>query len=40
VSTANHYWLDGIAGAALVLAALWLTRPGHGLLRTAPPIPL
>lgn len=28
VSTANHYWLDGIAGAALVLAALWLTRPG------------
>ena len=28
VSTANHYWLDGIAGSALVLAALWLTRPG------------
>ena len=28
VSTANHYWLDGIAGAALVLGALWLTRPG------------
>ncbi len=27
VSTANHYWLDGIAGAALVLAALWVTRP-------------
>ncbi|MEP9362720.1 phosphatase PAP2 family protein [Nocardioides sp. CN2-186] len=28
VSTANHYWLDGIAGSVLVLAALWLTRPG------------
>src|SRR6478609_11946567 len=28
VSTANHYWLDGIAGAALVVAALWLTRRG------------
>ncbi|GAA1780187.1 phosphatase PAP2 family protein [Nocardioides hankookensis] len=27
VSTANHYWLDGIAGAVLVLGALWLTRP-------------
>ncbi len=26
VSTANHYWLDGIAGSALVLGALWLTR--------------
>jgi len=26
VSTANHYWLDGIAGSALVLAALWVTR--------------
>jgi PAP2 superfamily len=26
VSTANHYWLDGLAGSALVLAALWLTR--------------
>ena len=34
VSTANHYWIDGIAGSALVLAALWLTRPGHGLFRT------
>ena len=37
VSTANHYWLDGIAGAALVLAALWVTRPGVGLFRTPPP---
>jgi hypothetical protein len=27
VSTANHYWLDGIAGSALVLGALLLTRP-------------
>ncbi|MDF1604647.1 phosphatase PAP2 family protein [Nocardioides sp. YIM 152315] len=27
VSTANHYWLDGLAGTALVLGALWLTRP-------------
>jgi hypothetical protein len=27
VSTANHYWLDGLAGAALVLTALWVTRP-------------
>jgi len=27
VSTANHYWLDGIAGSVLVLGALWLTRP-------------
>jgi hypothetical protein len=27
VSTANHYWLDGAAGAALVLGALWVTRP-------------
>ena len=26
VSTANHYWLDGIAGVILVLGALWLTR--------------
>jgi PAP2 superfamily len=26
VSTANHYWLDGLAGSALVLVALWLTR--------------
>jgi hypothetical protein len=26
VSTANHYWVDGIAGSALVLAALWVTR--------------
>ena len=26
VSTANHYWLDGLAGAALVLAALAATR--------------
>ncbi len=38
VSTANHYWLDGLAGSALVLAALWLThgiasaqgQPAHG----------
>lgn len=27
VSTANHYWLDGLAGSALVAGALWLTRP-------------
>ena len=27
VSTANHYWLDGAAGAVLVVGALWLTRP-------------
>jgi hypothetical protein len=26
VSTANHYWLDGVAGVALVLVALRLTR--------------
>ena len=26
VSTANHYWLDGLAGAALVLTALAVTR--------------
>ena len=25
VSTANHYWLDAIAGSALVLGALWAT---------------
>ncbi len=31
VSTANHYWLDGIAGSALVLAALALTWPRQGL---------
>src|SRR6478735_6038634 len=31
VSTANHYWLDGIAGSVLVVAALWLTRPGSRL---------
>lgn len=28
VSTGNHYWLDGIAGAAVVTAALVATRPG------------
>jgi hypothetical protein len=33
VSTANHYWLDGAAGAAVVLGALWLTR------RAAAPAP-
>jgi PAP2 superfamily len=27
VSTANHYWLDGVAGVVLVLGGLWLTRP-------------
>lgn len=27
VSTANHYWLDGLAGSLLVVGALWLTRP-------------
>ena len=26
VSTANHYWLDGLAGSVLVLGALWVTR--------------
>ena len=26
VSTANHYWLDGLAGSALVLGALGVTR--------------
>lgn len=26
VSTANHYWLDGLAGSALVLGALLVTR--------------
>ncbi|QXJ20082.1 inositol phosphorylceramide synthase [Actinomadura graeca] len=25
VLTANHYWLDGVAGSAIVVAALWLT---------------
>src|SRR6478736_3082803 len=28
VDIANHYWLDGIAGSILVLAALWVTRAG------------
>jgi hypothetical protein len=28
VITANHYWLDGIVAAALVVAAVWLTAPG------------
>jgi hypothetical protein len=41
VSTANHYWLDGIAGSILVLGALWLTRPGSRVrpwhTSTAPP---
>lgn len=27
VSTANHYWLDGLAGSALVVGALLITRP-------------
>lgn len=31
VSTANHYWLDGLAGSALVVGALWLTQ-----VRTSP----
>ena len=26
VSTANHYWLDGLAGSVLVVGALWLSR--------------
>lgn len=30
VSTANHYWLDGIAGSLLVVAALWVSRPRAG----------
>ncbi|MBT2214005.1 MULTISPECIES: phosphatase PAP2 family protein [Actinomadura] len=25
VLTANHYWLDGVAGSAIVVAALWAT---------------
>ncbi|WP_067468672.1 phosphatase PAP2 family protein [Actinomadura macra] len=25
VLTANHYWLDGVAGSAIVVVALWLT---------------
>ena len=33
VSTANHYWVDGIAGSALILGALWLTRPQAPSLR-------
>jgi PAP2 superfamily protein len=36
VSTANHYWLDGIAGSALVLAALWLARPRPSLRACRP----
>lgn len=28
VSTANHYWLDALAGSVLVLAALGVTRAG------------
>ena len=36
VSTANHYWLDGIAGATLVLMALWATRRA---LSPRPPAP-
>ncbi|HEU5038020.1 MAG TPA: phosphatase PAP2 family protein [Nocardioides sp.] len=35
VGTANHYWLDGIAGALLVLGALWLTRPRAALVDAA-----
>ena len=31
VSTANHYWLDGLAGSVLVVGALWLTRPSPSL---------
>jgi len=27
VVTANHYWIDGAVGAAIVLLALWITRP-------------
>lgn len=27
VGTANHYWVDGLAGTLLVLVALWLCRP-------------
>ncbi|CAM5299807.1 phosphatase PAP2 family protein [Streptomyces narbonensis] len=36
VGTANHYWLDALAAAALLgLALLAVRAPGHG--RTAPP---
>jgi len=28
VVTANHYWLDGVVGAVLVVGALRVTRPG------------
>jgi hypothetical protein len=27
VVTANHYWIDGVVGTVIVLAALRLTRP-------------
>ena len=29
VLTANHYLLDGVVGAAIVLVALWLVRAAH-----------
>ncbi|MEU3747182.1 phosphatase PAP2 family protein [Streptomyces narbonensis] len=36
VGTANHYWFDALAAAALLCLALFAVRaPGHG--RTAPP---
>jgi len=30
VVTGNHYWLDGLVGAALVVGAVWITAPGRG----------
>ena len=41
VSTANHYWLDAIAGSVLVVGALWLTHGAPSVracrTSTAPP---
>jgi hypothetical protein len=36
VATANHFWLDGIAGGLLVLVAYKLFKPDGSLFRTRP----
>jgi hypothetical protein len=33
VVTANHYWIDGLVGTAIVLVALRLTRPRNVSIR-------
>ncbi|MGV9699162.1 phosphatase PAP2 family protein [Streptomyces sp. NPDC003470] len=40
VGTANHYWLDVIAAAALLGVALALVRPSHGTVRARRSLPL